>query len=96
MSLSVHGRNTSSLSVVDVTDMSQFDSQPVSLYVGTWNVGKCDFPTLSLGEFIPPEEHDIYVIGLQECSRRDQWQQQMRYHMYVSSRVRLSTSVNVC
>jgi len=39
----------------------------ISVWVGTWNVGN-NVPPEDLSPWIPPEGHDIYVIGAQECN----------------------------
>jgi len=56
-------------------------AQPLSIFVGTWNVGDSAFPFSSMSDFIPPKEHDIYVIGLQECSKKEQWVAELRNHV---------------
>lgn len=63
--------------------MSVFDhptESPVctlSIFAGTWNLGNRAPPAAAhvLSEFIPPGQHDIYVIGVQEAkyTAQDDW-----------------------
>ena len=50
---------------------------PLSIIVGSWNVSESEINYANLKMWIPSsiEQHDIYVIGLQECSTnlRKQW-----------------------
>eukprot|EP01006_Ploeotia_vitrea_P051449 TRINITY_DN67561_c7_g3_i1.p1 TRINITY_DN67561_c7_g3~~TRINITY_DN67561_c7_g3_i1.p1 ORF type:complete len:1104 (+),score=605.94 TRINITY_DN67561_c7_g3_i1:110-3313(+) len=64
------------------------DNAEISLFVGTWNVGSSSFPSDESLEayekfckFLPPNQHDIYVVGLQECSKRDQWVAALKQHV---------------
>ena len=41
---------------------------PLRLFVGTWNMGAAAPPSQqSFADWIPPNEFDLYVIGVQEC-----------------------------
>jgi hypothetical protein len=41
------------------------ETQDVSFYVCTWNMGECDVPN-NIGDLVPGD-FDMYVIGVQEC-----------------------------
>jgi len=49
----------------------------VSIFTGTWNLGNSETSIVeeSISTFLPSRKHDIYVVGLQECTKakRDQW-----------------------
>eukprot|EP01111_Echinosteliopsis_oligospora_P011988 TRINITY_DN4066_c0_g1_i2.p1 TRINITY_DN4066_c0_g1~~TRINITY_DN4066_c0_g1_i2.p1 ORF type:complete len:569 (+),score=102.56 TRINITY_DN4066_c0_g1_i2:125-1831(+) len=42
-------------------------TQQVRVFIGTWNMGDAP-PPPSLHDWIPPGQHDIYAIGVQECN----------------------------
>jgi len=53
----------------------------LSIWLGTWNLGNAPYTFENLDEFIPPHSnHDLYVLGLQECSKghRDMWLSELR------------------
>jgi Endonuclease/Exonuclease/phosphatase family 2 len=61
-----------------------FNAAPISLFVGTWNVGGAGFPSDNVAmfdKFIPPNAHDVYVIGLQECSKPKEWIRALEIHV---------------
>jgi Endonuclease/Exonuclease/phosphatase family 2/RhoGAP domain len=63
-----------------------------SVFVGTWNMMGQPMPDdVELDDFIPPNKHDIYAIGAQECERsiaksvviksKGQWEQRLIDHL---------------
>lgn len=43
---------------------------PLTVFVGSWNLGNCLEVPASLLEFIRPNQYDIYAIGLQENDKK--------------------------
>lgn len=90
-SSSAANSNSSSSSSAPSSSSSSSDASApyhsdLTIFCGTWNLGNSPFTYESLGEFIPPMKYDLYVIGLQECSKgdREQWLQEIRNHIQQS------------
>lgn len=68
---------------------------PLSIFIGSWNLGNAPFTYESLNDFIPSMKYDLYVIGLQECSKghRDQWLLELRNHIQQNWKSSTSGSV---
>ncbi|ETO15716.1 hypothetical protein RFI_21648, partial [Reticulomyxa filosa] len=65
---------------------TQINSSPLSLWIGSWNVAESEPDLSALGTWFPSadvESHDVYVIGLQECSTnlRKQWESALLKHI---------------
>jgi hypothetical protein len=58
----------------------------LSIFIGSWNLGNAGPTYDSLADFIPSMKYDLYVIGLQECSKghREQWLNEIRAHVQQS------------
>ena len=54
---------------------------PISIFFGSWNVGSTMFLADNIASFIPTNKYDMYVIGLQECKKSNQWIHELKCHM---------------
>ena len=83
---------TNSTTPSSVAASSASSPPPLTIFVGSWNLGNSPWAGEDLHAFIPPMKYDLYVIGLQECSKghRDQWLLELRNHIQQSG----TTSAN--
>jgi len=61
------GGVTGGLSADPDAPMRTIQTEPLSLFVGTWNMGD-SVPPPALEGWIPREAHDLYAVATQECS----------------------------
>eukprot|EP00937_MAST-01D_sp_MAST-1D-sp2_P000233 g233.t1 len=65
---------------------------PLKVHAVTWNVGDSEPPSdvSLLSRWLPANDHDLYAIGMQECSKKDAWMRALVKHLNVKPRPRAS------